>query len=341
MSCAAFRRLRLVLAVALASGLTWVVCHGLGLGSATPYGVVVAVLFLRPEFDRWPPPVFLLLPLVVAFGLSLGTVLKPLLEAPQVWQFAVVTVIAQLLGQALPDKLMMLRNLLAVLAVLPLLGGNATWLSAWHQLLAVLLGLATALLVQTALRYHSVSVGEGGYRPRALEQIWETRYGDCKDGSVLLHRHLKALAPPPEEASAKKTNKRAATTQEPGHGRPPPAMCSLSPQHVAVVGTSGKIAAVAVLDSDYGCVHAFRRIPGEGGGAAATPPLCVPIRARERTCAISAGLGVFLAELQVSLGFCFALVLCTWGGVCLPVQLFLVFFHPLPVGRNLPTGHTC
>ena len=141
-----------MLAVALASGLTWVVCHGLGLGSATPYGVVVAVLFLRPEFDRWPPPVFLLLPLVVAFGLSLGTVLKPLLEAPQVWQFAVVTVIAQLLGQALPDKLMMLRNLLAVLAVLPLLGSNATWLGAWQQLLAVLAGMLIATLLQAGLR---------------------------------------------------------------------------------------------------------------------------------------------------------------------------------------------
>lgn len=48
-------------------------------------------------------------------------------------------------------------------------------------------------LVQTALRYHSVSVGEGGYRPRALEQIWETRYGDCKDGSVLLVSVLRLL----------------------------------------------------------------------------------------------------------------------------------------------------
>ena len=44
------------------------------------------------------------------------------------------------------------RNLLAVLAVLPLLGSNATWLSAWHQLMAILLGMVTALLVQSALR---------------------------------------------------------------------------------------------------------------------------------------------------------------------------------------------
>lgn len=48
-------------------------------------------------------------------------------------------------------------------------------------------------LVQGALRYHSVSVGEGGYRPRPLEQIWDTRYGDCKDGSVLLTAVLRAL----------------------------------------------------------------------------------------------------------------------------------------------------
>lgn len=48
-------------------------------------------------------------------------------------------------------------------------------------------------MVQGALRYHSVSVGEGGYRPRAVDQIWATRYGDCKDGSVLLTAVLRAL----------------------------------------------------------------------------------------------------------------------------------------------------
>lgn len=152
MSSGAFRRLRLVLAVALASGLTWAICNSVGLGSATPYGVVVAALFIRPGFDRWPPPVFVLLPVVVVIGLSLGTALKPLLEAPQVWQFAVVTVIAQMLGQALPDKLMLVRNLLAVLAVLPLLGSNATWLGAFHQTLAVFVGILTATLTQGGLR---------------------------------------------------------------------------------------------------------------------------------------------------------------------------------------------
>lgn len=48
-------------------------------------------------------------------------------------------------------------------------------------------------MVQGALRYHSVSIGEGGFRPRPLEDIWRTRYGDCKDGSVLLTAVLRAL----------------------------------------------------------------------------------------------------------------------------------------------------
>ncbi len=48
-------------------------------------------------------------------------------------------------------------------------------------------------LVQGVLRYHSVSLGEGGFRPRTVEQIWATRYGDCKDGSVLLTAVLRAL----------------------------------------------------------------------------------------------------------------------------------------------------
>ncbi len=162
MSSGVSRRLRLVLAVALASALTWVICHTVGLGPATPYGVVVAALFVRPGFDRWPPPVFVLLPVVVTIGLALGTALKPLLEAPQVWQFAVVTVIAQILGQALPDKLMLVRNLLAVLAVLPLLGANATWLGAFQQVMAVLVGMLTASLLQAALRLPQDLEGAAG-----------------------------------------------------------------------------------------------------------------------------------------------------------------------------------
>ncbi len=41
-------------------------------------------------------------------------------------------------------------------------------------------------LVQREIRYHSIGIGEGGFIPRALESIWATRYGDCKDMSRLL-----------------------------------------------------------------------------------------------------------------------------------------------------------
>lgn len=48
-------------------------------------------------------------------------------------------------------------------------------------------------LVQRTLRYHSVAIGEGGFRPRALRTIWSTRYGDCKDASVLLASVLRQM----------------------------------------------------------------------------------------------------------------------------------------------------
>jgi uncharacterized membrane protein YgaE (UPF0421/DUF939 family) len=147
-----FQSLRLVATVGLACGITWAICHTFGLGEATPYGVVIAAVMVRPRFDRWPPPVFVLLPLVSIVGLSLGTLVKPLLEAPQVWQFAVVSGLSLTLGQALPDKLAMLRNLLAVVAVLPLLGSTATWLDTWHQTMAVVVGLVVASLLQAGLR---------------------------------------------------------------------------------------------------------------------------------------------------------------------------------------------
>lgn len=47
--------------------------------------------------------------------------------------------------------------------------------------------------VQKALRYHSVGVGDGGFRPRPVETIWETRYGDCKDASRLLVAVLRRM----------------------------------------------------------------------------------------------------------------------------------------------------
>jgi hypothetical protein len=52
---------------------------------------------------------------------------------------------------------------------------------------------AALRLVQSTLRYHSVSIGEGGYRPRPVNAIWETRYGDCKDASLMLTAVLRAM----------------------------------------------------------------------------------------------------------------------------------------------------
>jgi len=144
--------LRYPLVVALASALVWSMAHALGFGSGAAYGVVIAALVVRPDFGRWPAPLFVVLPVLVMLGLGLGTLLKPLLEAPLVWSFAVVTVAAQLLAQLLPDSLAMVRSILPILAVLPLLGSNSTWLSAWHQWLAVVLGLAMGVLLPAAFR---------------------------------------------------------------------------------------------------------------------------------------------------------------------------------------------
>ncbi|WP_421737405.1 DUF3857 domain-containing protein [Caulobacter sp.] len=48
-------------------------------------------------------------------------------------------------------------------------------------------------LVQGSLRYHSVSLGEGGFVPRSIDRIWATRAGDCKDSSRLLTALLRRL----------------------------------------------------------------------------------------------------------------------------------------------------
>lgn len=52
---------------------------------------------------------------------------------------------------------------------------------------------AALRFVQGALRYHSVGVGDGGFRPRPVETIWDTRYGDCKDASRLLVAILRRM----------------------------------------------------------------------------------------------------------------------------------------------------
>jgi len=153
--------LRHPLVVALAAALVWSIAHALGYGSGAAYGVVIAAIATPPDFRRLPSPLFVVLPVLCALALGLGTLLKPLLEAPVVWAFAVVTLLAQLIAQLLPDKLAMLRTVLPILAILPLLGTNSTWLSAWHQLLAILTGLAVAVALTAAFRLP----GDGASEP--------------------------------------------------------------------------------------------------------------------------------------------------------------------------------
>jgi transglutaminase-like putative cysteine protease len=48
-------------------------------------------------------------------------------------------------------------------------------------------------LVQRGLRYHSISLGDGGFVPRSVDHIWAHRAGDCKDSSRLLVALLRRL----------------------------------------------------------------------------------------------------------------------------------------------------
>jgi hypothetical protein len=47
--------------------------------------------------------------------------------------------------------------------------------------------------VQEEIRYVSISIGEGAYRPASPEQVLERRFGDCKDKSLLLATLLRQL----------------------------------------------------------------------------------------------------------------------------------------------------
>ena len=46
--------------------------------------------------------------------------------------------------------------------------------------------LALLRFVQREVRYLAVSIGDGGLIPRKIDEIWTSRYGDCKDKSLLL-----------------------------------------------------------------------------------------------------------------------------------------------------------
>jgi len=48
-------------------------------------------------------------------------------------------------------------------------------------------------LVQSEVRYLAISIGVGGLKPRAPDQVWQSRFGDCKDVSHLLCAMLERL----------------------------------------------------------------------------------------------------------------------------------------------------
>lgn len=159
------------LVVALATALVWSMAHALGFGSGAAYGVVIAALVVPPDLAPLPPPLFVVLPVLSVLALGMGTLLKPLLEAPVVWAFAIVTLLAQLFAQILPDKLAPLRTVVPILAILPLLGSNSTWLSAWHQVLAIVLGLAVGAAMTAAFRLP----GDGSAAEAAKEGAKEAK----------------------------------------------------------------------------------------------------------------------------------------------------------------------
>lgn len=52
---------------------------------------------------------------------------------------------------------------------------------------------AALRLVQDEVRYLALSMGEGGYVPTAADEVWRSRYGDCKGKTVLLLALLHGL----------------------------------------------------------------------------------------------------------------------------------------------------
>lgn len=53
--------------------------------------------------------------------------------------------------------------------------------------------IAALRFVQSSIRYLAISIGTGGFEPREVDQIWTTRFGDCKDMSRLLSSILTRL----------------------------------------------------------------------------------------------------------------------------------------------------
>lgn len=52
---------------------------------------------------------------------------------------------------------------------------------------------AVLRLLQSEIRYLSVSIGSGSYVPRSPRSVWQSRFGDCKDKTLLMVAMLRAL----------------------------------------------------------------------------------------------------------------------------------------------------
>jgi len=64
---------------------------------------------------------------------------------------------------------------------------------------------AALRLVQDEIRYLALSMGEGGYVPMTADEVWRSRYGDCKGKTVMLLALLKGLSIPAEAAMVSTT----------------------------------------------------------------------------------------------------------------------------------------
>jgi tetratricopeptide (TPR) repeat protein len=65
---------------------------------------------------------------------------------------------------------------------------------------------AALRLVQDQVRYLALSMGEGGYVPMSADEVWRSRYGDCKGKTVLLLALLHGLGIEAEAAMVSTTN---------------------------------------------------------------------------------------------------------------------------------------
>ena len=144
--------LRAALVIGLAAALSKAVGDALGLGSEpVTYGVILAVLVVKPDFSRWPLAFYPVLVVMLGFAMAIGLGVDTAFEgAPDTFTFAVVALLMQLLGLILPNKLKLLTGALAVAGVLPLLSTDTSMSSWGRKVGAMALGLVLGALVQRA-----------------------------------------------------------------------------------------------------------------------------------------------------------------------------------------------